>query len=353
MNFSLKRFFSRNHLSVLFLILFSSLLFGQSTSTASTANFSFTRYLSVGSTGEDVRNLQKILNSDPQTRVSLTGAGSPGQESDYFGAKTASALIKYQEKHREDILIPAGITSGTGKVGLYTMTYLNRLPASVISPVSNATSGSQNVAKNIESPIKNGVIPQKYAFHVFSLKDLLIFGTSHTKIKTGDSLALVGYGFDKNTTVHIGSNSSIPASPSSDSDISIKIPNIPQGTYDLWVENDRGNSQKGSPTKITIADQTDARPSLISVSPESAHENDTITVRADKLDPTGNNIYTTIGVLKSVPSYDGHTMTFKVSDLPNAKIFFSNTVINSFIVTFGIMTHDGLSLNYGTFTLIK
>ena len=56
----------------------------------------FTRDLTIGSTGEDVRALQSMLNTLGFI-VSTTGAGSPGAESVYFGEKTRQALIRYQE----------------------------------------------------------------------------------------------------------------------------------------------------------------------------------------------------------------------------------------------------------------
>jgi len=69
------------------------------TQTAPTATYastvSFTRDLTLGSTGSDVTLLQQYLNSHG-FQVSLSGVGSPGNESDYFGLKTQIALSKYQ-----------------------------------------------------------------------------------------------------------------------------------------------------------------------------------------------------------------------------------------------------------------
>ncbi len=60
---------------------------------------SFTRNLTIGSSGQDVKNLQIFLNDNGYT-VSLSGAGSPGHEGTTFGAKTAQALMKFQAKHQ-------------------------------------------------------------------------------------------------------------------------------------------------------------------------------------------------------------------------------------------------------------
>src|SRR3989344_4097459 len=69
----------------------------------------FLRTLKMGMYGEDVRELQKFLNTDRDTQVSLSGAGSPGSETIYFGPATRRAVVVFQEKHREEILAPLGL----------------------------------------------------------------------------------------------------------------------------------------------------------------------------------------------------------------------------------------------------
>lgn len=56
---------------------------------------SFNRDLTVGATGEDVRNLQVFLNQNGYT-VASSGVGSPGQETTYFGALTTQAVSAFQ-----------------------------------------------------------------------------------------------------------------------------------------------------------------------------------------------------------------------------------------------------------------
>ncbi len=91
-------------------------------SSAAGAN-SFTRALSLGSTGEDVRLLQKTLNSDPATQVAVSGAGSPGAESTRFGPATEAAVKKFQIKYG----IAREGSAGYGYVGPATRAKLNAL----------------------------------------------------------------------------------------------------------------------------------------------------------------------------------------------------------------------------------
>lgn len=87
--------------------------------------FTFLRSLTLGSVGEDVRELQKILNAEGFV-IAKTGAGSAGNESMYFGPATKQALIKYQNFYRTTLLAPIGLTVGTGYFGPTTMKFINR-----------------------------------------------------------------------------------------------------------------------------------------------------------------------------------------------------------------------------------
>tara|TARA_Y100000310_G_scaffold312831_1_gene360526 strand:+ start:600 stop:1679 length:1080 start_codon:yes stop_codon:yes gene_type:complete len=87
------------------------------------------RNLTVGSRGEDVRVLQKILNANFATAVSASGPGSSGNETDYFGNLTKDAVKRFQQVYFSNILLPIGLLKGTGFVGPSTRLKLNEISA--------------------------------------------------------------------------------------------------------------------------------------------------------------------------------------------------------------------------------
>ena len=83
----------------------------------------FTRTLKKGVSGVDVLSVQKILNSNPETRVAETGPGSPGNETELFGSLTESAVQKFQIKY--GIASPGEL--GYGWVGPKTKAKLEQI----------------------------------------------------------------------------------------------------------------------------------------------------------------------------------------------------------------------------------
>ncbi len=67
-----------------------------SSSSAGNVKCTFTRDLTVGSTGADVKCLQQYLNDGGNSSVSLSGAGSKGLETMTFGPRTMAAVAKWQ-----------------------------------------------------------------------------------------------------------------------------------------------------------------------------------------------------------------------------------------------------------------
>ncbi len=105
------------------------------------AGFTFGSNMRQGSRGTAVKYLQIVLNSDPDTRLAQSGAGSPGNETEYFGPITDSAVRKFQEKHRSEVLVPAGASNPTGFVGTYTRAKLNEILTEGVSEVKDPVNG--------------------------------------------------------------------------------------------------------------------------------------------------------------------------------------------------------------------
>jgi hypothetical protein len=101
---------------------------------------SFVRDLYVGSSGNDVLFLQKYLNSNGYI-IAVSGPGSVGNESTYFGNLTKNALTKWQLQN--------GIIPASGNLDLLTRNKINSL-----NKVVNSTSTLiQNI--NTTVPITN------------------------------------------------------------------------------------------------------------------------------------------------------------------------------------------------------
>ncbi|HEY4482888.1 MAG TPA: hypothetical protein VI953_01810 [Candidatus Paceibacterota bacterium] len=109
----------------------AQLLAMQGGSTSTSCNF--TMNLSMGMQNSQVMDLQKYLNAKGAT-VSLTGAGAPGQETSYFGARTKAAVMVWQNMHAAQVLAPAGLSGGTGFWGMFSRTYANTTCGGVVTP---------------------------------------------------------------------------------------------------------------------------------------------------------------------------------------------------------------------------
>lgn len=137
-------------------------------------SYVFNKNTKLGSMDSEVMNLQKVLNAYPQTMISSTGAGSPGMETNYFGAKTKAAVIKFQELHKADVLTPIGATTGTGNVFSLTRAVLNQVcvgGSTTTSTTTPTTSGSVTVSLAAVQPtnvLVAGQATAKIADVVFS-----------------------------------------------------------------------------------------------------------------------------------------------------------------------------------------
>ncbi len=124
------------------------------TGSSVSTGYVFNTNLTVGAKGTDVMNLQKVLNMSTDTKVAVSGAGSPGMETSTFGPATKAAVIKFQTKY--------GITPAAGYVGAITRAKLNSMGGSVsttpTTPSTNPQGGSLSVSAG--SQPANSLAPQ-------------------------------------------------------------------------------------------------------------------------------------------------------------------------------------------------
>ena len=107
-------------------------------------NAVFMRMLNLGSNGEDVKNLQKFLNSNGFT-VAMTGFGSVGQETTTFGPATRAAVIKFQLANG---VIQTATDDGAGLVGPKTRAKINALGAGVTPAGAPSSSADRQTLIN-------------------------------------------------------------------------------------------------------------------------------------------------------------------------------------------------------------
>jgi hypothetical protein len=120
--------------------------------------YSFTRAMRIGSAGQDVLELQKVLNADVRTQVTTQGDGSKGHETTYFGQKTKQAVINLQNLFSAQILAPVGLSVGNGFVGNSTLKFLNSYNATTSTNTSTSPSADTQY-RSEEEPAIESVTP--------------------------------------------------------------------------------------------------------------------------------------------------------------------------------------------------
>lgn len=242
----------------------------------------FTRSLKVGMRGEDVRMLQVVLNTDLETRVAVSGAGSLGNETDYFGPATKRALIKFQEKYRAEVLTPVGLTVGTGFFGEKTRARASALRAKV----------------SIANPVP---IVQK--------GDVYVMFPSQYSGKSGTVITLAGAGFTTTgNTIYFGPDHAVvEASSWNGQSITFKVPTIPKGNYSIWVKNARGESARDA--FFVVTDGITPEPTIESISPTHGGRGTTITLAGSGFVAKGNMVRTGINIVENISSFDGRTLS--------------------------------------------
>ncbi|TET84299.1 MAG: hypothetical protein E3J36_01645 [Candidatus Nealsonbacteria bacterium] len=159
--------------------------------------FQFKSNLKLGSQGTEVKELQKCLANPP--------AGGPevypeGEITGYFGQLTKKAVIRFQEKYKEEILEPAGIEKGTGLVRKTTRAKLNEIcfepPEETIPLKFSLTTVEQPILIEVASLLKSqwenlGVEIEIETFNISTLEREIIKPRSYEALLFGEVLGAI------------------------------------------------------------------------------------------------------------------------------------------------------------------
>lgn len=155
--------------------------------------FQFKSNLKLGSQGTEVKELQKCLAKDPEVYPE-------GEITGYFGKLTKKAVIRFQEKYKEEILEPAGIEKGTGLVRKTTRAKLNEIcfepPEEIIPLKFSLTTVDQpiliEVASLLQSQWENlGVEIEIETFNISTLEREIIKPRSYEALLFGEVLGAI------------------------------------------------------------------------------------------------------------------------------------------------------------------
>ena len=272
-----------------YVILFIFIAIGLSLEKANIAKaFIFETSLKYGDRSFAVMELQKILNQSSDTQVASTGPGSPGEETDYFGKLTQRAVIKFQEKYKNEILVPAGLSSGTGFVGIFTLAKLNAIlfntnkviaTSSIIGTTSSIVNGSSTsipaVLQTTSTMMNNNNLNGSNSYQGLPLIESL----SGIDFSPGDSLTITGAGFISPVSVHIGDQVYNNPKVESNSVITVPVPNQ-EGVLLVWVSDNAGDSRADYPMFIVVRNQSISNSAIYNTLEIIKRNNDIISQKA-------------------------------------------------------------------------
>jgi peptidoglycan hydrolase-like protein with peptidoglycan-binding domain len=213
---------------------------------ASANNFIFNRNLSLGSVGQDVLELQKILNNDLDTQIASAGPGSKNNETDYFGPLTENAVIRFQNKYRNEILVPASLGSGTGFVGQLTRNKLNSTNFSgqnLNTGNFSINQSTQNTPQNNLdlSALQNLLLQQQQGINIVLI--------SKNTIMPGEQVGIYLSDIDNSLELYVDDEKITEAINKDGAIIIDKFPNIQDGVKSLTLRKDNYTS-RAFPIKI-------------------------------------------------------------------------------------------------------
>lgn len=282
---------------------------------AVTDAYVFSRNLSLGDSNIDVIELQKVLNSNPQTQVAQFGPGSPGQETEYFGVLTRRAVIAFQNMYREQVLSPVGLTVGTGFVGPSTRVLLSAL-SEVRGNTSSVIDELGAIADDALQGTTNSMIGSlDSAFGDASdIDELILAYPSAYEGDVGDTLTLYGFGFENENKVYFDNELVGEFSAQDTTQITFTVPNLPYQKYDVSIENSKGRTD--TDMFFVVKDPRTPSPVIRSITPKRGVYADEVTLTGTGFDAGNLEVRTSYEVLDRV-SASGNSISFAVEPFPD------------------------------------
>jgi len=303
---------------------------------AQTQAFNFYRNLKVGDVGQDVLELQKILNQDSDTRVAVSGVGSIGNETTYFGNLTKNALVKFQNKYRSEVLAPVGLIQGTGYFGPSTISFIkNKYQNNVAYSNNNQQESKKDVDlksdynDNLEISFddkKEELISDEkkqsdnkttnQSDLIRSDSTMEVYFVSQKVFESGDDLTVVGTGVNSNSEIYFFNfeNDKVVSDVDIESNFMMfEAPNLPVGEYELYIKNGNYISK---PLVVEIVDSYNP-PKISSISPSVIEYGDTVTIKGSGFE-NENTVMTALGTYSARSS--GNEIKFTVDRPSNINI---------------------------------
>ncbi len=354
----------------------------------------FSQNYGIGDENIEIRTLQEILNQDPRTQVAASGPGSPGQESTYYGVLTADAVSRFQEVYASEILLPAGLSRGTGYFGSGTRAKMNALvqaksgaitvltpksdlehsiseqtdaseaadaPANTFGDFSTDQSLDLSLLSGNESTTVDSAVTSGGGAQVDALSTSLVYETSDTFAvgeassyagAPGENITIKGIKLTNGTKINFDDTAITGIASSDGTSLTFAIPDIEKGPYELTFTSESGEEA------IRIMDfvvtfQNATAPEIFSISPSLGADGTLITIRGTGFTATGNQIEFGQNVVAGVPSSDGKTLKVNVAsglEIPTSAEF-SETGVAEWPVFIYIANANGRVEEPGLFVI--
>lgn len=225
------------------------------------AETKITTFLKIGIYSPEVKIMQQILNTDPITRVSSIGVGSPGFETNYFGALTYKAVVAFQSKN--------GLKAD-GLVGAMTREKLNAklttggIPAttsSIIYPTGQnpnlvyPTTTPSNFTTPTITPISISAPASLFSTDIFSLSTTPIFISSISPInaRPGDTVDILGSGFSNSMLAFLDVDNEVDFELINSGHIQIEVPDgEAEGSKWFYLANAHTDTRWTQPAFVLI-----------------------------------------------------------------------------------------------------